>query len=287
MRKIQIVLIVGTLFLTSCNLKQSQQTSNDSIRHFADEVEHIRSSIKSVEDISTMLKLSGVDYKPELSHDPNLWAQYQGSEMQMAANMGLYIVDGLYEAAYSENRNGYLSFMAGKSIAEKIHAEDAFEDMVINTLNQGAAPSVEVLDKLKEVVFNCEDVLTEQDAMRVFSAMLAGAYIEKQFILFNSITELPEELSPSEKLALSSRLVIVTKEQLKQLPHLLNLIDLYKVTNENNAIYNDFVALNDMCESLNLNEFTGMDSADAFVNDKRIKEINDKVIKMRAFVVGA
>ncbi|WP_282035873.1 hypothetical protein [Saccharicrinis aurantiacus] len=287
MRKIQIVLIVGTLFLTSCNLKESQQTSNDSIRHFADEVEHIRSSIKSVEDISTMLKLSGVDYKPELRHDPNLWAQYQGSEMQMAANMGLYIVDGLYEAAYSENRNGYLSFMAGKSIAEKIHAEDAFEDMVINTLNQGAAPSDEVLDKLKEVVFNCEDVLTEQDAMRVFSAMLAGAYIEKQFILFNSITELPEELSPNEKLALSSRLVIVTKEQLKQLPHLLNLIDLYKVTNENNAIYNDFVALNDMCESLNLNEFTGMDSADAFVNDKRIKEINDKVIKMRAFVVGA
>jgi len=232
-----------------------------------------------------LLYLSGADFNSQLISDPAKWETNIEDETILAANMGIYIVDGFYQMAYDKKQEAYLSFMAGKSIAAQLNAIDIFDQMVLNKLDEGVVPPDEVMKKIGNILHQSEVVFGNKDAYRLFSALMIGASIEKEYILFNTIFNQPSELSDDEKLMLSSRMIIVASEQLQQLPALIKTVEKFKRDEDPGILYNDLKELEEIRTKLNQGNSLYEATPEDFFKDPNVKEMHQKLNRMRNYLV--
>lgn len=289
MTKLSSLLTIGlfSLLLIACKTKVDNKTSQkeNDLEDFKKAVNEIKPNLKNVEGMGAMLSLSGADFNPHLIVDPTKWEANVDNDAALAANMGIYIVDGFYQMAYEKKKEAYLSFMAGKSIAAKLDAIDIFDAMVLNKLDEGVVPEGEVLATVGNILNQSEEVFGEKDAYRLFSAFIIGAYIEKEYILFDAIFNQPAKFSDEEKLMLSSRLIIIVGEQLKQLPALIKIVEEYKTEDDPGILYNDLLGLEEMRQEL-ISKGSKVDAKpeDIYRNAK-LKEMHEKLNEMRGYLV--
>lgn len=284
-----IFLLSATLI--SCGQSTNNNNTNnasktDDLELFKKSVNTIRPNIRNIEDVSALLYLSGADYIPGLVNDPMNWERYQDKDVVLAANMGAYVVDGLYQAAFHEKKSAYMSFMASKSIATHLGVSNIFEEMIIKRLNEGVVPEDALIERFNELLFNAEVVFNEKEANRLFTALLTGTYIEKQYLLFSSIFSLPEDLTDEEKLMLTSRLIITTSEELKQLPELLKIIESHKVEGEKLYLYDRLVELEQLRSKLNLGDAFEKTKPEDFFSNPELNLMHNKLIEVRDFMVS-
>lgn len=288
MKKLSSLLAFGliSLIFIGCKTKvdKTAQEEND-LNKFKQSLNDIGPNIKSVEDISTMLYLTGADFHEKLISDPMQWENNIEEERLLAANMGIYIIDGFYQMAFDKKKDAYMSFMAGKSIAAKLDALDIFDEIVLNKLDEGVVPPDDVIKKVANILHQSEEVFGNKDAYRLFASFIIGSYIEKQYILFNSIFNQPAGLSDDEKFALSSRMIIVASEQLKQLPALIKIVEEFKTDEDPGILYDDLKKLEALHskskESGSLNTTNPAD----FYKDADLKKMHQKVNEMRNYLV--
>lgn len=274
------------LILIGCKTKVDQSAELEKeLNEFKKTLNEIGPHIKSVEDISAMIYLSGADFNKQLISNPQQWENNKEDETLLAANMGIYIIDGFYQMAYDQKQGGYLSFMAGKSIAAELDALDIFDEIVLNKLDEGVVPSDDVIKKVGNILYQSEEVFGNKGTYRLFASFIIGSYIEKQYILFNSIFNQPSGLSEDESFALSSRMIIVAGEQLKQLPALINIIDKFKTDEDSGILYDDLKELQALyTKSKKQGSITTTKPAD-FYKDVELNKMHQKINKMRNFLV--
>lgn len=286
-----IGIITIAAFLGSCvqstktSDKSKTDTTSKDIELFKSSVNTIRPHIRNIEDVSALLYLSGASFMPNAVGDPVKWEAQKNNELALAANMGVYVVDGIYQAAYDEKQGAYMSFMAGKSIAMEMGVSDLFEEMIIKRLDEGVCPEDSLIDRFSDIISKSEIKFKEKDASRLFTAFVSGSYVEKQYLLFNSVYSLPSELSEEDKLMLTSRLILVASEELKQLPELIKIIDDNRKEGDALYLYDKLVELENMRSELNLStSFDKIKPAD-FFNNPKMEEMYQKIKEIRAFVV--
>lgn len=290
----QAILYISILVLTiGCNTKGNQNKVDKNrveqsaeIDEFKAKIKTIRPQIRDVEDMSLMLSLSGVDFIPGLINDPQKWESYSAHDAISAANMGIYLIDGYYQAAYNEKRNGYMSFMAAKSLAQQIGVLSIFDELLIKRLNEGVIPEDSVFDKFNDALYSSEKVMKDQESMRLFSALLVGTYVEKQYLLFNSVFNIPDDLPEEVRLNLASKLIVVASEELQQLPVLLSVLDEYRTERDSGVLVDELKELDSLRESLNLSKKLETVAPATIYDNPTLKQMHDRIVKMRSFLVN-
>ena len=112
--------------------------------------------VRTPTDLMYMLELSMVDFMPELINDPNNSEKYLSNEVLAAANMGVYLVDGLYQYSSKEYDKGYYSMVAAKNLATKLGMGAGFDQMVLERYTE-LNPSVDsFLIELNESILAAE-----------------------------------------------------------------------------------------------------------------------------------
>lgn len=288
MNKLKFVFVISlmSLLVVSCKTKTDKDShQEDEMANFKKAVNEIKPNLKNIEAIGAMLELSGASFDPHLVSDPHSWESTISNEDLLAANMGIYIIDGFYQNAFDKKKEAYLSFMAGKSIAAKLDAIEIFDELVLNKLDEGVVPEDEVLKSIGNFLYRSEEVLGQKNAYRSFSALLIGSYIEKQYILFNTIFNQPMKFSDEEKLMLASRMIIVTSEQLKQLPALIKVVEEFRTDNDPGILYNDLLGLEEMRQDLRSKGIMANAKPEDFFRNAKLKEMHHQINEMRNYLV--
>lgn len=290
LKSIFTVILLSTVITSCTQTKTNNKTSNsqkpNDIELFKRSVKTIRPNVRNIEDVSALLYLSGTDYIDGLVNDPHIWESYNENDVSFAANMGVYIVDGLYLAAFNEKKNGYMSFMAGKSIAAELGVTDIFEEITIKRLNNGSTPDSKSIERFNDLLYSSEKVFNDKDANQLFTALLSGSYIEKQFLLFNTIFNIPDNMTEEEKLMLTSRLIVVASEELLQLPELLKIIESYKPSSGELYVYEQLLELEELRAALNLGAAFDKTTPNDFFNNPKLTELHLKINEIRAIMVS-
>jgi hypothetical protein len=277
------ILFIGLLLACGSPAKKASQNEieQSELEAFREKIQQVHPRLRNLEDISVMLQLSGVDYNPALSLDPQHWQKSSPNEALMAATMGMYIVDGLYQAAFDEKKNGYLSCKAAKSIAQELGIADIFDPLVSKRIHDGLVPEDSVFIQFKGALERSEKVLKEMEAMRLFSAMIVGSYIEKQYLLFTSVFGLPDDLSAEARLNLASRLIVVSGEELEQLPVLIQLIKDNQTPDDPGILYSEMLELENLRNKLGLRKKINTVDVSEFFNNAVLKKMHEKIVDMR------
>ncbi|MCU4176632.1 hypothetical protein [Carboxylicivirga sp. N1Y90] len=281
-----VMLAVMGLLIIGCKTKvDNTSEAEKELASFKKHVNEIKPNLKNIEDISAMLYLSGADFDPDLVLDPNEWEANIQNEDLFAANMGIYIVDGFYQKAYDKRKEAYYSIMAGKSIAAKLDAIDIFDELVLNKLDAGVVTEDSILNHVGNILHDSEVVFKNKNAYRAFASFLIGTYVEKQYILFNNIFNQPVKYSDEEKMMLASRQIIVAREQLKQLPDLIKVVEGLKTDEDSGILYNELLGLAEIHNAVSANNYLNTVKPEDFFRNAKLKEMHQQVNEMRTYLV--
>ncbi|TAJ14351.1 hypothetical protein DMA11_05715 [Marinilabiliaceae bacterium JC017] len=278
------LIIVSAIFSCTNTKKQAAIEQKQEMERFYEKVKEIHPEISKVGDVSTLLYMAGVDFMPELVNDHDNWELYKEDELLAAANMGLYLADGLYQVIFEKSKDAYMSIMAAKQLAQELGIAAVFDEIMVKRYEEGSTPDASVLKKFSEALYLSSKSFNEQERMQVFGAALIGNYVEKLFILFHNIFDGRNDISDETKLQVLRKVIVVTGEELDLLPGLINFVENYKDEQGDGYLLSDLRELDELRQSLDFEvEEYGL-TADMIFKNNTLIEMKGKIIQLRALL---
>jgi len=287
MKKILLPIILLTA-LIACKNKSVDQNAGqaDEFKAFTEKLEQIDMNVRMPTDIMDMLELSMVDFIPELINDPNNGEKYLSNEVLAAANMGVYLVDGLYQYTSKEYDNGYNSMMAAKNLATKLGMGAGFDEMVLERYSELNPSMDSFLIKLNENLIASETSLKEQDRMRIYAGLIGGNYIEKQFILFNIIFKSNVDLPETSRLITLRQILYATRQHMNKLPEVITLIESIKKETDPGTILNELKAIEALRQQNIFPENISQITAQQIFENQNLLAMFEKIKEVRGMIVA-
>jgi hypothetical protein len=286
MKKILVVLIPAILLIACKNKSVDQSTAQaDEFKAFTEKVGMIDMNVRTPIDLMDMLELSMVDFMPELMNDPNNSEKYLTNEVIAAANMGVYLVDGLYQYSSKEFDKGYLSIEAAKRIASSLGMGSGFDEMILERYTE-LDPSVDsFLIRLNENILASETALKEQDRMRLFTGLITGNYIEKQFLLFNIIFKSNVDLPETARLTSLREVLFMTREHMNKLPEVISLIESVRKETDPGILLDNLKAIEAIRQQNILPEDISQITSDQIFANQNFLAMFEKIKEVRNMIV--
>jgi hypothetical protein len=287
MKNILVCVFLSAALIACKNKNIDQNTGQaDEFKAFTEKLEKIDMDVRMPTDLMDMLELSTVDFMPELINDPNNSEKYLSNDVLAAANMGVYLVDGLYQYSSSEFNNGYNSMMAAKSLAVKLGMGAGFDEMILERYTE-LNPSVDsFLIKLNENIVASETVLKEQDRMRIFAGLIGGNYIEKQFILFNIIFKSNVDLPETSRLITMREVLYATRKHMNILPDVIALMESVKKETDSGIILDELKAVEALRQQNIIPEDISQITAPQIFENQNFLAMFEKIKAVRSMIVA-
>jgi hypothetical protein len=214
-----------TALLFSCK-SNVPETSTSDFDAFAEKVKQMNFDVQNTGDVLALIQLTGADFMPQIVNSPDSNEKYLYNDVMAAANIGVYMADGLYQLTYDEFNSGYMSLAAAKNIAAKLQFGQAFDELVLDRYSNDTTMTLDsVLIKINQGISNSQSILNEEDRIREYTAMIAGNYVEKLNILFTIVFEYNVDLPEESKLLVLRQLLLATGEYLKKVPNVIELAE--------------------------------------------------------------
>jgi hypothetical protein len=287
MKKIVALVILFTTIIACKNKSVDQKAGQaDEFKAFTEQARKINNNIRYPDDIMQMLELSAVDFMPELINDTANNQKYSGNDNLAAANLGVYLVDGLYQYSSKEFGTGYKSILAAKNIAIKLGMGPSFEELFIERYNN-LNPSIDsFLVKLNNCLDSTETALKQQDKIRLYTSLLGGNYIEKQYILFNIIFRYNVDMPDASKLTALREVIYITGVQLKKLPELITLIESIKKDTDPGTILDKLKEIETLRQQLTLTDDPSTITPAQIFENKTLLAMFEKIKEVRGMIVA-
>jgi hypothetical protein len=285
MKKLFLLALVATA-LISCRTKPTTDSLTTSYDAFAEKIGQLNLTAGNFEDITAMMELSGADYMPDIANDPFINEQYLVNEVMAAANLGVYMADGLYRLAFDEFNDGSLSLKAAKNIADKLKLGSAFDDFVFDRYNDTAVYADSMLYKVKQAISESQVILTDADRMQVFAAIVSGNYIEKLHILFSQIFKYNVDLPEESKLLILRQTILVTDALLKKLPDVISLVESVKKESDPGIILARLKEIEALRLQLKFADEPGKLTPDLIFKNQGLIDVYNKIEEVRALIVS-
>jgi hypothetical protein len=287
MKKILVFVILSTALIACKNKSVDQNVGQaDEFKAFTEKVEKIDMNVRTPTDLMDMLELSMVDFMPELINDPNNSEKYLSNDVMAAANLGVYLVDGLYQYNSKEYDKGYYSIEAAKKLATKLGMGAGFDEMILERYSN-LNPNIDsFLVKLNENIIASETVLKEQDRMRIFAGLIGGNYIEKQYILFNIIFKSNVDLPETSRLITLREILYATRKHMNKLPEIIALIESVKKETDPGTILNELKAIEALRQQNIIPEDISQITAPQIFENQNLLAMFEKIKEVRSMIVA-
>ena len=287
MKKLLVFIIISTA-LIACKNKGVDQNAGqaDELKAFSEKVDKISLDVRTPLDLMNMLELSMVDFMPELINDPKNSEKYLSNEVIAAANMGVYLVDGLYQYSSKEYNGGYYSMEAAKNLATKLGMGDGFDQMVLERYTE-LNPNVDsFLIKLNENILASENVLKEKDRMRLFTGLIGGNYIEKQYILLNIIFKYNVDIPEESKLIALREVLYSARKLSEKLPDVITLIESIKKETDPGIILDKLKEIEAIRQQKVIPEDVSQITPAQIFQNPKLLEMFEKIKEVRSMIVA-
>lgn len=284
-----IVLSLLVITMLSCKNASKEVTETEKSIDTPEFAEHLLKNgvdIRKPGDVADLLQLSGTRFMPELVNEPMNYEYYKDDQVLAAANIGVYMMDGLYQMAFDENYAGYLSIAAAKQLAIEIGIGEIMSEIVLERYGDGEHPSDSILNLIRHGINRSETLLIQKEQSQIFAAMLIGNYIEKLHILFTNVFEYPIDLPEESKVIILRDILILTSEELDLMPEAIEIVEKYK-KEDNSFLLNELKEIEELRSKHRLSdEQIAKLSHDMIFKNKAILAIYEKVKAARALIIA-
>jgi hypothetical protein len=286
MKKILVLVILSTALIACKNKSVDQKTVQaDELKAFTDKIEKIDMNVRTPTDLMYMIQLSMVNFMPELINDANNSDRYLSNEVMAAANLGVYLVDGLYQYSSQEFDGGYNSMVAAKNLATRLGMGAGFDQMVLTRYTE-LNPSVDsFLVKLNESIAASETELKAKDRMRVFAGLIGGNYVEKQYILSNIIFKYNVELPDTAKLIALREVLYSSRKLMEKLPDVIALIESIQKESDPGIILDKLKEIEAIRQQKPIPDDVSLITPAQIFQNPKLLEMFEKIKEVRSMIV--
>ncbi|QQS52254.1 MAG: hypothetical protein IPM71_05830 [Bacteroidota bacterium] len=221
--------LTGLLFSCKNSGKPTEEVAETSpLSDFAENYLKTGGDLRNTQSVADFLALSGTTFMPALVNDPMNFESYKGNKLKAAANIGVYMADGLYQVSLDKDYEGYMSVAAAKQLSIELGIEEVLDEILIDRYAISEHTADTILAVLKDALVKSETALTAKNEQEIFAAILVGNYIEKLYHLFANILEYPVDLPEESKMLILRDVLKVTQVELDMLPKAIALVEQYK-----------------------------------------------------------
>jgi hypothetical protein len=284
MKKILLFMLV-TALLFSCKNKSVNESSTGEYDAFAAKVKQLNLKAENFEDVTAYLELTGADYMPGIANNPYNYEKYLSNVVMAAANMGVYMADGLYQFAYNEYTDGYNSITAARNIADNLGIGAAFDNLVMDRYNDTTVYADSLLASVGRSIAESKVLLNKEDKMQVFTGAIGGNYIEKLYILFNIIFEYNIELPEDAKLTILREVLLTTNTFLKKLPDVISLVESVKKETDPGTILDKLKEIEALRQQLKFRDEYGKLTPAMIFENQGLLDMYKKIKEVRGLIV--
>jgi hypothetical protein len=270
----------------ACKNRNMPDSSVEDFYRFHEKAKQMNLKADNFEAVTSFIEMSGAEFMPAIVNNPLNPERYMNNIVIAAANMGVYMADGLYQFAYNRNKDGYLSISAAKSIAINLEIEKAFDDLVFNRYNDSIIYADSIIATMGQCIAESKYMLNSQDRMQVFTGIIGGNYIEKLFILFHIIFEFDAGLRDESKLLALQRVFLTADIFLKKLPDVIALIESVRRETDPGSILAQLKEIEILHIQLKFEEDPANLTPAMILENEIMQKIHEKIIDVRTLIVA-
>lgn len=289
MKKLLFALAMVSLAAFSCKSpnNQTKEKKIDPIEQFKADAAKVVEGPLDLSSLTDIVDLSGAGYIPGLVNTPQHVLDYKGNMVWAAANLGVYKADLLYLLIYEQKDDAYTTYASAKSLARELGIAESYEQITIDRLEGETASAQDVIEELEAAYENSGVKLKEEERARIYTAMLAGNYIEKMYLLFNIIFEYPEEDMPEEsKLLLLRQMIVGLNKHLQGVDALVEMIEKNATEDDPGYLLAELKNLQAQLAVLKVTDNPAQLQAQEIFENKELLEVFDTVKGLRSIIVA-
>jgi len=285
--KLSVVLLLATTI--SCQ-KKAATTEESPAADVSVVKDAIFAKMMTPGEAAAKLKSIGADFNAGLLNDASKFSNYTTSENSTAANLGIYLSDLNYCVAYQQRDIAKNYFKASLELAKTLGAKKEMLDFIGSRYEKNIEQNDSLKSYLEKLDEGAVSFLRDTDRERMAGVTLSAYYIENLHIALGIIETYPKDILPADArtviLVPAFQLVLSQKENVKTIYNYLKA-----TANEDNPNYFYYkTALEDLIatyEKLDLDQKLKDNQVHELLSDSVIKELSEKVNKIRDKAIGA
>jgi hypothetical protein len=292
--KLQRLLIVFALALGMTACSRSGQDTDQNAREFdaANEslpahVEEMTDNIPKPSEIPYLLQATGAEFNQSLINNRTKVDQYTSHNDKAALNLGIYAADIGYLTSYDKTQEAIDYLTSCKTLADELGLIGTFDAELLEKFEKNISNKDSLTRLLDHTMRDSQRYLRDNSRGRLSSLVVAGGFIEGLYIATGLIKTYPKNILPEDNRNLVlTPLMRVILDQKEAVSEMVKVLQAAEQTELVAAITEDFKALEQTYQNLNIEEQIKNNRADLVLSDKNLEGITNVVEKIRNRVTG-
>lgn len=183
-------------------------------------------SIPSLYEILFIIQTTGADFNPNLVNNAKNYKSYTSSAVKAAINIGVYSSDIAYLSSYGRTQQALDYMDVCIALTEVVHGRDVDKLDVLERFENNLSNPDSLIQILNQFDIELITYLNENERMDIGALILAGAFIEVQYITIKIIDTYPKNvISQKMRWQVLSPLVSNLRDQKISLAVLIELLE--------------------------------------------------------------
>ncbi|HEY3404682.1 MAG TPA: hypothetical protein VGK59_14935 [Ohtaekwangia sp.] len=290
----QLVFFLLLVSLISSCQKAKENAGTEESKAFTVERNTFFANLLAPAEAAARIQATAAEFNASLMNDPKIYAQYAGNEVKAAANMGIYLSDLNYSAAYSQKDHVKEYFTASYELSKAVGGERAMLEFVAKRYTENLENNDSARSVVTDLLIKSTRDLQGTEKEKLAGIAMAAYQIENLHLALGMLQSYPKDMLPED--ARTVILVPLFKMVLTQQTNVENIYSYLKTLadpqnpdqNPNYPYYaNAFEELIAVYKKLNVNEKIANNQGLELMNDAVVLELSQKVDAIRSKIVSA
>jgi len=288
------VFLMATVVLGFTSCSKSGEDKDQNSREFDEANESLKTQIEEVaynvpppSEIPYLLQATGAEFNQSLVNSREKVDQYTSHNDKAALNLGVYAADIGYLTSYDKTQEAIDYLTACKTLSDDLGLIGTFDAALLEKFEKNISNKDSLTRLLDRTMKESQNYLKDDSRNKLSPLVVAGSFIEGLYIATGLIKSYPKNILPEDNRNLVlTPLMRVVLQQKKSVSEMVKMLEAAEQTETVAAIKEDFKALEETYQKLNIEEQIKNNRADLVLTDKNLEGITNVVEKMRKRVTG-
>lgn len=293
-RPLLFALLVTALALGLASCSKSDQDRDQNSQEFDEankelkhQIEEFSYNVPPPSEIPYLLQATGAEFNQSLVNSREKVDQYTSHNDKAALNLGVYAADIGYLTSYDKTQEAIDYLTACKTLSDDLGLIGTFDAELLEKFERNISNKDSLTRLLDRTMKESQNYLRDDSRNKLSSLVVAGSFIEGLYIATGLIKSYPKDILPDDNRNLVlTPLMRVVLDQKGSVSEMVKMLDAAEQTETVAAIREDFKALEETYQDLNIEEQIRNNRADLVLTDKNLEGITTIVEKIRKRVTG-
>jgi len=285
------VLFLAMIILSLASCSKSGEDKDQDAQDFDDATANVQDQLEDFNipppsEIPYLLQATGAEFNNNLVNSREKVDQYTTHNDQAALNLGVYAADIGYLTSYDQTQEAIDYLTACKVLSDDLGLIGTFDAELLEKFEKNIS-NKDSLTRLLDKTMHESQRFLQDGRKQLSSLVVAGGFIEGLYIATGLIKSYPKNILPEDNRNLVlTPLMRVVLDQKGSVSEMVKILDAAEQTEMVVAIKEDFKALEQTYQNLNIEEQIKSNRADLVLSDKNLEGITSIVEKIRKRVTG-